>query len=89
MAGDLSGYTDISLETVVIGNPQIIIAGVGMGDGSSLSLEFMQTDDRLANTDARINNQVYGANMDIVSRPGPRLADALEEFFKLIHPELQ
>ena len=89
IAGGLSGYTDISLETVVAENPQVIIAGVGMGDGATLSLDAMKTDERLANTDARINNMVYGANMDIVSRPGPRLADALEEFFKLIHPEMQ
>jgi iron complex transport system substrate-binding protein len=89
VAGDLSGYTDISLENVLIENPQIIIAGVGMGEGADQSLVFMQTDERLKNLDARINNKVYGANMDIISRPGPRLVDALELLFSLIHPELQ
>jgi iron complex transport system substrate-binding protein len=89
VAGDLTGYTSIGLEAVIAANPQVIIAGVGMGEGESLSLQFMQTDERLKGTDARVNNRVYGANMDIVSRPGPRLADALETFFSLIHPELK
>lgn len=88
IAGNLSGYTDISLEAVIDANPQIIIAGVGMGTGNDASLKAMLTDERLKNTDARLNNWVYGANMDIISRPGPRLADALEILFKLIHPEL-
>ncbi len=89
IAGNLSGYTTISMEDVIADNPQVIIAGIGMGEGTSLSLDAMQTDERLSNTDARINKAVYGANMDIVSRPGPRLADALELFFSLIHPELK
>jgi iron complex transport system substrate-binding protein len=89
IAGELSGYVDMSLEAVIDANPQVIIAGVGMGEGTDLTLQFMQTDDRLAGTDARINGKVYSADMDIVSRPGPRLVEALETFFRLIHPELQ
>ena len=89
IAGNLSGYTTIGMEDVIHDNPQIIIAGVDMGTDVSTTLKAMQTDDRLKNTDARLNNWVYGANMDIISRPGPRLADALEILFKLIHPELQ
>ena len=85
----LSGYPIISLETIIADNPQIIIAGVGMGTGMDASLQAMLTEPRLALTDARLNNWVYGANMDIISRPGPRLVEALEILFKLIHPELQ
>jgi iron complex transport system substrate-binding protein len=89
VAHDLSGYADMSLEAVVAANPQIIIAGVGMGTGESLTLKFVQDDARLSGVDARVNNKVFSANMDIVSRPGPRLADALETFFNLIHPEMK
>jgi iron complex transport system substrate-binding protein len=89
IAGELSGYVDMSLESVIDANPQVIIAGVGMGEGADLTFQFMETDDRLAGTDARINGNVYSADMDIVSRPGPRLVEALETFFRLIHPELQ
>jgi iron complex transport system substrate-binding protein len=89
VAGNMEGYTAISMEDVLAANPQVIIAGVGMGEGSDLSLAFMRTDARLKDTDARLNQRIYGANMDIISRPGPRLADALELMFKLIHPEMQ
>jgi iron complex transport system substrate-binding protein len=89
IAKDLTGYATIGLETVIAANPQIIIAGVGMGTGNDASLKAMLTDGRLKNTDARLNNWIYGANMDIISRPGPRLVDALEILFKLIQPNLQ
>jgi len=89
IAHNLDGYVDMSLEALIAADPQIIIAGVGMGDGGDISLVAMQTDDRLRDIDARKTGKIYGANMDIVSRPGPRLADALEAFFQLIHPEMQ
>ena len=88
IAHDLSGYADISMEAVIAGNPQVIIAGVGMGTGEDLPLEYMKTEPRLEVVDARQNNRIYGVNMDIVGRPGPRIIEALEEFFRLIHPEL-
>jgi iron complex transport system substrate-binding protein len=89
IAHDLNSYVDINLETVIDANPQIMIAGVGMGTGADLTYQFIQNEPRLANTDARINRKIYSVDMDIVARPGPRIVDALEEFFRLIHPELQ
>jgi iron complex transport system substrate-binding protein len=89
IASNLTGYADISLEAVIAANPQVIIAGVGMGTGTDLTYQFVLTDARLSSVDARRYERVYSADMDIVSRPGPRLVDALEVFFKLIHPELQ
>jgi iron complex transport system substrate-binding protein len=85
----LKGYVDMSLEALIDANPQVMIAGVGMGTGIDLTLQFLQTEPRLADTDARINGRIYSVNTDIASRPGPRIVDALEEFFRLIHPELQ
>jgi iron complex transport system substrate-binding protein len=87
IAHDLNGYVAISLETVINDNPQVIIAGIGMGTGEDLPLQFVQTESRLQDVDARKNERIYGTNMDIVGRPGPRIVDALEEFLKLIHPE--
>ena len=88
IAHDLNGYVDISLETVIMANPEVIIAGVGMGTGEDSSLQFVHTESRLQDVDARLNDRIYSTNMDIVGRPGPRIVDALEEFFRLIHPEL-
>ena len=86
---DLSGYVDISLETVIKDNPDIIIAGVGMGDGEEAPFTYAQTEPKLADTTARQKGQVYSVDMDIVSRPGPRLVDALEDLLAIIHPELR
>jgi len=83
-----NGYVTISLEAMIAGNPQVVIAGVGMGTGEDLTLQYMKKEPRLASVEARQNNRVYGVNMDIVGRPGPRIVDALKEFFRLIHPEL-
>jgi len=88
MAGELTGYADISLEAVLEANPQVIIAGVGMGSGEDLTLQFANTEPRLENVDARINNRVYSIDVDLAGRPGPRIVDALEQFAEFIHPEL-
>jgi iron complex transport system substrate-binding protein len=88
IAHDLNGYIDISLEDVIMDNPQVIVAGVGMGTGENLPLQFVRTESRLQGIDARQNDRIYSVDMDIVSRPGPRIVDALEEFLAVIHPEL-
>ncbi|MHB8104674.1 MAG: ABC transporter substrate-binding protein [Dehalococcoidales bacterium] len=89
IAHALGGYVGMSLEALIDANPQIMIAGVGMGTGEDLPLQFVQTEPRLKDIDARKNDKVYSVDMNIVSRPGPRIVDALEAFFKIIHPELQ
>jgi len=78
----------MSLEAVIIANPQIIIASTGHGEGASLPHEFALTEDRLSSVDARLNGQVYDINTDLVGRPGPRMVDALEQLAEMIHPEL-
>jgi iron complex transport system substrate-binding protein len=88
VAGDLEDYATISLEAVISANPQVFIAGVGMGTGEDLPLQFINTEERLVSTDARINNRIYGIDTDIVGRPGPRIVEALEQFAGFIHPEL-
>ena len=88
IASELDGYIDISLEAVIAGNPQVIIAGVGMGTGEDLPLLYVKEEPRLGDIEARQNDRIYSINLDIVGRPGPRIVDALEEFFRLIHPEL-
>ena len=89
IAHDLTGgYPMISLEAVIEADPQVIIAGVGMGSGEDLPFQYVKTESRLRNVDARINNRVYKIDVDLAGRPGPRIVDALEEFAEFIHPEL-
>ncbi len=87
VAQDMTGFSAIGLELVVMANPQVIIAGSSMGSHGS-SLDFLQNDERLEGIDARKNNQLYEIFTDIISRPGPRIVDGLEQLAKMIHPEI-
>ncbi len=88
VAGDLDKYTTISLEVVIAANPQVIIAGSGHGSGGEMTFEYIQTDARLKDTDARQNDRVFSINSDLASRPTPRIVEALEQFVRFIHPGL-
>jgi len=88
VARDLTGYAGITLEAVVGANPEVMIAGVGMGTGADAPLQFALTEPRLRNTDARQHNRIYAIDVDIVGRAGPRITDALEQFARFLHPEL-
>ena len=89
IAQDLGeGYPTISLEAVIIANPQVIVAGTGHGEGAVLPYQFALTEERLRDVDARVNGRVYKINTDLVGRPGPRIVDGLERFAEFIHPEL-
>lgn len=88
IAHNLIGHANINLESVVATNPEVIIAGVGMGTGGDIPLQFVRTEPRLTNTDARQNNRIYAIDVDLAGRPGPRITDALDQFAKFIHPEL-
>jgi len=88
IAQDLTGYAAINLGAIIEANPQVIIAGIGMGSGKDSPFQYVRTEPRLRNVDARINNRVYSIDVDLAGRPGPRITDALEKFTEFIHPEL-
>ena len=88
IAGNFTGYGDISLEAVIKANPEVMIAGAGHGSGEALTFQFIKTEPRLRDVAARINNRVYAVDSDLVSRPGPRIVEGMEKFAEFIHPEL-
>jgi len=89
IASDLEGgYPTISLEAVLMANPQVIIAGSGHGSGKDAPFQFALTEPRLAEVEARKQGRVYEIDSDLTSRPGPRIVDGLEKLAQFIHPEL-
>ncbi|MEK7353206.1 MAG: ABC transporter substrate-binding protein, partial [Chloroflexota bacterium] len=86
VAQSLSGWATISLEAVLTANPELMIAGDMSAGGANFN--FVNTEPRLKDTNARKNNAIFTVNSDLASRPAPRIVDALEQFAKLIHPEL-
>jgi len=89
IAADLEGdYPTISLEAVLIADPQVIIVGSGHGSGEDIPFQFALTEPRLAEVEARLQNRIYEIDADLTSRAGPRIVEGLEIMAEFIHPEL-
>lgn len=52
--------------------------------GKDLILEEFMTNPQYVSLSAVKNNHVYAVNANIISRPGPRIADAAEEVSRII-----
>jgi iron complex transport system substrate-binding protein len=80
-------YPVYNLETLIERNPEVIIISVGHGSIAA-SVEAVKSRKRWQILDAVKNNRVYGINADLVSRPGPRIVDGIEEMARFMHPDL-
>jgi iron complex transport system substrate-binding protein len=84
-AGLQGQWAQISLEQLVVANPNVII----LGDSA-----YGETPEKVAQRtgwetlSAIQNGQVFPFDDNLVSRPGPRLVDGLEAMAKLLHPEV-
>lgn len=74
-----SAYPKLSKETALALNPEAIII--------SESPDNQGPSDVFHNSPAVKNGRIYKVNADLLSRPGPRLVDALEQIAKDMHPE--
>ena len=73
-----SAYPKLSKETALAMNPDVIIL--------SDSDDNKEPNTVFRNSAAVKNGRVYRINADIISRPGPRLVDAIEQIAKDLHP---
>jgi iron complex transport system substrate-binding protein len=85
IAADLESYPQMSLEQIVAANPDFIFLGDSMW---GVTPEMVASRPGWENLSAVQNKQVLPFDDDLVSRPGPRLVDGLEQLAKLLHPEL-
>ena len=74
-----TAYPKISKEKALALDPEVIIL--------SESPDNNEPNEVFKNSEAVKNNRVFKINADILSRPGPRLVDALEQIAKSLHPE--
>lgn len=78
-------WPQVSAEYILVSDPEVIV----LADAAyGVSPEAVAARPGWSDLSAVRNNAVYPIDPDIVSRPGPRLADALEEYARLLHPEL-
>ena len=74
-----SAFPKLSKETALALRPEAII----LSDSS----DNQEPNDVFKDSPAVKNGRVYKINADIISRPGPRLIDALEQIARDLHPE--
>lgn len=79
---NVSGYGTMSKESVVALNPSVIIANSAM---NSTVIEQIKSDPALATVDAIKNGKVFILNSDVISRPGPRAFDAMDQIIEMIN----
>jgi iron complex transport system substrate-binding protein len=86
IAADMEGqYLQISDEELLVRDPQVIL----LGDAAyGVTAESVKERPGWNLINAVINERIYTFDDNLVSRPGPRLVDGLEELARLLHPEL-
>jgi len=83
---DMEGqYLQISIEELLVRDPLVIL----LGDAAyGITPESVLERTGWSNISAAVNDRIYTFDDNLVSRPGPRLVDGLEELARLLHPEL-
>ncbi len=84
VTADVPGaWPTFSQESALAAQPEAIILPTfdSMGQGET------DVATALKNSPAAKTRRVYGINGDLLSRPGPRLVDGLEEMARKLHPE--
>lgn len=85
--GDLGGrYVQISPEAVLKNDPQVILAP--QFHGQRVEVSALMRRPGLAGVEAVRNGRVVVLDGDVISRVGPRVAQALELVAHALHPEL-
>ena len=78
-------YAQISVEEIVLQNPDVIVLG---DTAFGVTIESIAERAGWADLTAVQGNQVFAFDDNLASRPGPRLVDGLEALLKILHPEL-
>ncbi|MBP6004160.1 MAG: ABC transporter substrate-binding protein [Pyrinomonadaceae bacterium] len=78
-AGVPTAFPKINPEAAMAYSPEVIIL--------SDSDDNKEPNEVFKNSPAVKNGRVYRINADLISRPGPRLVDALEQIARDLHPE--
>lgn len=79
------GFPQVSDESVIAANPQVIVLTEDPQFGGTPQAVYARS--AWSGIAAVKNKRVYGIDPNIISRPGPRIVDALEQMAKLLHPE--
>jgi iron complex transport system substrate-binding protein len=87
--GDISGYGIVTTESIIERQPEVIIVIKGPMDSGLNMREQILNNKELANVPAVKTGRIYTVDDDIVSRPGPRVGQALEILYSCISENAQ
>jgi iron complex transport system substrate-binding protein len=82
-AGGGQSYPQMTQEAIIASNPAVIILA---DEEFGVTVESVKARPGWDAIDAVVNDRIYGIDPDIISRPGPRIIDALEQLARLIYP---
>ena len=82
---DETGWIKASEEEIVKRNPSIILTTVNYIENPVAEIKSRSS---WANIEAIKNDKVYQLDADVMSRPGPRIGEAIELAAKTVYPEL-
>ena len=86
VAAEEEGWVQLSEEQVIAAQPDVIITTYG-GYETEKPSEQIRARKAWADLPAVKENRIYDLNSDLVSRPGPRLVEGLEQVAKCLYPE--
>ncbi|HSV86269.1 MAG TPA: cobalamin-binding protein [Levilinea sp.] len=78
-------WAQISQEELLVQNPDVILLG---NANWGMTAEMVAGRPGWQQIKAVADGRVYAINDDLISRPGPRQVDGLEEMVRLLHPQL-
>ena len=81
-------WVQMSIEQIVASDPDIVIIQTMMGGVPTISKETLEAHPAWKEMTAVKQGKIAFINGDLVSRPGPRIVEGIEEMAKKIHPEL-
>ena len=86
VAGDGNGvaYPQLTQEAIIAANPSVIVLA---DEEFGVTVDSVKARPGWAAIDAVKNDKIFGIDPSVISRPGPRIVDALETLAKAIYPE--
>ena len=85
IAADLDGYAQLSLEEIVVRDPEVII--FASGPLVPTTVESLSERPGWGDISAVQEGRVHGVNTDLLDLPGPRLVLGLETVAEILHPD--
>lgn len=85
VAAEIEGWGQLSLEKIVVADPQVII--FGGGPFVPTTVDSLKARAGWGQISAVQNDRVYEVDTDLIDLPAPRLVEGLEQVARLLHPE--